>query len=210
MKPLLPNSVASKVLCAGYVFRRASTRWSVMQNLVAVASAGFLTLGCTTFAADRYSVSTDTHMELKAAAEAREELIAVDEFTASKPGITGITCRVWSLIKTPDGGTFESFIRQALIDELRFAEIYSLEAAVRLKGNLDRIESGSMSGIWRLALTVSDTAGRSFSVREDYDYAVGIDPTNACSQTARAFMPAAQNLIQKVISHPQFQVMITD
>ncbi len=162
MKPLLPNSVASKVLCAGYVFRRASTRWSVMQNLVAVASAAFLTLGCTTFAADRYSVSTDTHMELKAAAEAREELIAVDEFTASKPGITGITCRVWSLIKTPDGGTFESFIRQALIDELTFAEIYSLEGAVRLKGNLDRIESGSMSGIWRLALTVSDTAGRSF------------------------------------------------
>ncbi len=110
-----------------------------MQNLVAVASAGFLTLGCTTFAADRYSVSTDTHMELKAAAEAREELIAVDEFTASKPGITGITCRVWSLIKTPDGGTFESFIRQALIDELS-GQIYSPEAAVRLKGNLDRID----------------------------------------------------------------------
>ena len=179
------------------------------RNIVVIALAGFLAAGCSTYAADRYAVSMDTQTELKQiAAMSPGKLVAVDQFTAAVPGKTEITCRAVGPIKTPDGETFEAFIRKALIDQLRLAELYSPDAPVSVSGNLDMIDFNTSSGIWNLALTVTDKAGRSFSVREDYDYESSFYGETACNQTAQAFMPAVQDLIQKVVKHPEFKAMV--
>jgi len=96
-----------------------------------------------------------------------------------------------------------------LIDQLQLAELYSPQAPLRLGGNLDAIDFGTGDGIWNIALTITDDAGQSFTVREDYNYETSFYGETACNQTAQAFMPAVQNLIRKVVSHPKFQEMVT-
>ena len=169
----------------------------------------WLIAGCSTYAADRYAVSMDTQAELKQIIpQSPNQMIAVDQFTASEPGQTEIGCRAVGPIKTPDGETFEAFVQKALIDQLRLAELHAPDAPVHIGGNLNEISFSSMDGLWSLALTVTDNGGRSFSVREDYDYDSSFYGETACNQTAQALMPAVQNLIRKVVSHPAFQEMI--
>ncbi|MGZ9083349.1 MAG: hypothetical protein ACXW3U_14815 [Rhodoplanes sp.] len=181
-----------------------------MKSAIIVVSTGLLLAGCSTYAADRYSVSMDSQEELQTVStEAPGRKVDVSRFSASKPGQTEIGCRAVAPIKTPDGEPFEEYIRKALIDQLRLAQLYSPDGAVHITGNLDYINFSSHQGIWSLTVTVSDEANNSFVVREDYDYQSSFVGDTACSQTAQALMPAVQNLIRKIVSTPDFKAMLT-
>lgn len=62
--------------------------------------------------------------------------------------------------------------------------------------------------MWYLLLTISDTAGHSFAVSEDYDYQSSFVGETACNQTAQALMPAVQDLIKKIVSNPEFKGIV--
>ena len=178
---------------------------TTLRLLVLVSLLG----GCSTYAADRYSVSMDTHMALEQAVSSEQgQKIAVDDFGASNPGQTQIECRAVGPIKTPDNETFEAFVRKALVDQLQLADLYAPDAQGRIGGNLDEINFSSVDGRWFLALTVTSGPGRRFTVREEYDYDTSFYGETACNQTAQALMPAVQNLILKVVSHPEFRRMV--
>ncbi len=180
-----------------------------MRNVIPVIWLSWSIAGCSTYAADRYAVSMDAQAELKQIVpQSANQVIAIDRFTASEPGKTKITCRALAPIKTPDGQTFEAFVQQALVDQLRLAELHAPDAPIHIGGNLDEIGFSSTEGLWSLALTVTDNSGRSFSVREEYNYVTSWNGETACNQTAQALMPAVQNLIGKVVSHPTFEDMI--
>jgi hypothetical protein len=161
--------------------------------------------GCSTYSANRYSISVDNVTALKAINGTK---LNVGGFTASKPGQTEIMCRGVGPIKTPDGQTFENFIRKALVDELKMAEAYSSSAPITLTGNLDAIDFSSNSGTWNLALTVNSSNGNSLSTSENYSYTTSFYGETACNQTAQALMPAVQNLIGKVVRTSEFGELI--
>jgi hypothetical protein len=117
-------------------------------------------------------------------------------------------CRGVGPIKTPDGQTFENFIKKALVDELKIAEAYSNSATITLTGNLDAIDFSSNSGTWNLALTVNSSNGHSLSASENYSYTTSFYGETACNQTAQALMPAVQNLIGKVVQNNEFRKLI--
>ncbi len=165
--------------------------------LVIVALAG----GCSTFAADKYSIRADHYSSLRRLAG---KTLNVGAFTATNPGQNEINCRAAGPIKTPDGEPFADFVRQALVDELEFAHLYSATASVTLTGNLDNIDFSSTSGVWHLTLTVNSSNSKSLTVTEDYAYATSFSGQQACRETARAFMPAVQNLIGKLVAAPEF------
>ena len=90
-----------------------------VRNLAVIPLVAILSAGCSTYAADRYAISMDSQTELKQiAVSSQGQGISVDKFTATEPGQTEIACRAVGPIKTPDGETFEAFIREALIDQL--------------------------------------------------------------------------------------------
>lgn len=161
--------------------------------------------GCSTYSANRYSISVDNVTALK---EINGTKLDVGEFTASKPGQTEIMCRGVGPIKTPDGQTFENFIKKALVDELKIAEAYSNSAKITLTGNLDAIDFSSSSGTWNLALTVNSSNGNSLTVSENYSYTTSFYGETACNQTAQALMPAVQNLIGKVVQNNEFRKLM--
>lgn len=161
--------------------------------------------GCSTYATNRYSISADNVVALK---QYKASEIGVGQFTATKPNQTEIMCRGVGPIKTPDGESFEAFVRGALISEMKIAEILSEEGKNQITGNLDEIDFNSNSGIWTLSLTVNSSNGKQLKVNENYKYSTSFYGETACNQTAQALMPAVQNLISKLVQNKEFASML--
>lgn len=135
--------------------------------IASVIAVGVLASGCSTYSASRYAVNTDNVVALRTLGG---KSIDVGAFTATKPGESEIMCRGVGPVKTPDGEPFSEFVRKALLDELKIANVYSNAAPVTLTGNLDAVDFSSSGGQWNLALTVKSSNGRSMSVKEAYEY----------------------------------------
>jgi hypothetical protein len=174
------------------------------QNFVWLLTILVLT-GCSTYAVDRYSISADNVVAFRSLGENK---LSVGEFTSFKPGLKEIMCRGVGPIKTFDGNTFVDFIKEALIDELQIAEVYSSEAPIILTGHLENIDFSSNSGQWNLSLTVKSSNGQTTSVTEEYKYTTSFYGETACNQTAQALMPAVQNLINKVVTDQNFSNLL--
>ncbi|WP_148252194.1 hypothetical protein [Aidingimonas lacisalsi] len=172
-----------------------------MKNYLLIIALALVVSGCSTYSANRYAVSTDNVVALRSLENIP---VNVGDFTASTPGQSEIMCRAVGPIKTPDGKPFSEFIRKALMDELRMAEVYSETSPVTLTGNLENIDFSSGGGTWDLALTVNSSNGESMSVSETYDYTTSFYGETACNQTAQALVPAVQNLVGKVVRSPAF------
>lgn len=162
-------------------------------------------VGCSTYAADRYSISADNVTALR---NLNGKQLNVGPFSSSEPGLTEILCRGLAPIKTPDGETFAEFIRESLIDELKIANVYSPTARVILTGHLNDIDFSSADGAWNLSLIVKSSNGASMTVTESYAFTSSYVGDVACAQTAQALMPAVQNLIGKVINSPEFSTLL--
>lgn len=178
----------------------------MIRNLLTIIVLSLVLSGCSTYAANRYSISVDNVTALKTISGAQ---INVGQFTATKPGLTEIMCRGVGPIKSPDGETFENYIRKAFLDELKIAGLYSGSSSITLTGNLDFIDFSSNSGTWNLAATIKSSNGRLISVSENYPYTTSFYGETACNQTAQALMPAVQDLISKIIHHPEFASLVT-
>ena len=176
-----------------------------MRNIwICIVLALFIS-GCSTYAADRYSICVDNVTTLKTL---KGKQISVGPFTSTKPGLTEIMCRGVGPVKTPDGETYENYIRKAFIDELKLAELYSDSAPVILTGNLDSVDFSSNSGNWTIAITIKSSNGKFITVSENYAYTTSFYGETACNQTAQALMPAVQDVISKIVTHQSFPSLL--
>lgn len=179
-----------------------------MKTTILALSTALVLSGCyPTYAVNRYSISADNVVALRALGT---KTVNVGAFTATKTsnGETNIYCRGGSEIKTPDGEKFSDYVRKAFVDELRMANVYSLNAETTLTGNLDSIDFNSNSGNWMISLTLKSSNGKHLSVTENYAYTTSFSGAVACTQTAQAMMPAVQNLVGKAVSSKEFSSLI--
>jgi len=174
-------------------------------NIAVLTGCGILDYSLHKYTTPRYRISLDNVTTLRALGDNK---INVGDFTSYKPGSKEILCRGVGRIKTPDGNTYADFIKEALIDELQFADLYYFGASVTLTGNLDSIDFSSYSGKWDIALTVNSSNGESISVSETYSFKSSWDGWAACLLTGDAFVPAVQNLIAKLVGNPKFPYLI--
>ena len=161
--------------------------------------------GCSTYSVNRYAVSVDNITSLKNVAGSNVNVGLFDTVGESK---TSIMCRGVGPIKTPDGQTFENFIRKALIDELTMAGVHDSSAPITLTGTLDSIDFSSASGSWDIAMTIKSSNGNEISVSESYSFTSSFYGETACNQTAQALMPAVQNLIGKIVKNQDFPSLL--
>ena len=154
--------------------------------------------------------------------------ISVGEFTAKGPGKSSIACRAIGPVATPNEENFEKFIREALIQEMNFAGIYSAEASMRLQGRLEKIDFDSAIGgipwiavnkmvldsdyvesSWTIVMVLSAPGHPSFRVGSVHRFPGRFDGLAACRLMAREFVPAVQLFINKVFNDPNFQKILT-
>lgn len=186
---------------------RATECGQAMFRKTALLAIAIALAGCSTYAAPRYSIAPTNVAGLRAF---RGQVVSVGPFTAAKPGRSEITCRAVGPIKTPDGEPFEDFIRKAFMADLGIAEVYSAAAPVTLTGRLDAIDfsSGLTDAAWDIAMTISSSNGKSLSVDNHYAFSGNFVGEVACNQTAQALMPAVQDLIGKIVGHPDFAALL--
>lgn len=184
----------------------------MVRQLMVLLLAVLVTSACSSYTIPRYGLSAENVMGLRKLGQK----VNVGRFSASTPGKTEIGCRAAGPVKTPDERPFEDYIRRALIDELKVAEMLSASAPVTLTGNLDKIDFNSMKGEWMMDQTFTSSNGRSLTVSSIYGFRTGpafvfhqiggqaAADERACAETAQAFPAAVQVLIGKLVHHPEF------
>lgn len=166
-----------------------------------------LLTGCTTFIVPRYHPAPNNTRELQSLGGAH---VKVDRFLLSHR--FDASCR-GSNIEAPVNMTFESYIQNALTDELKSAGLYDEDKpTVTLNGSIDPMRFSSSksvtSGEWLIGLTLTSSNGRTMSVTEHFEFTSGFEGTTACNRTADAFVGAIENLMGKVIRDRAFPGLI--
>ena len=165
--------------------------------------------GCSTYMPQRYSISADNNVALKAINAGN---INVGPFKG--PVNFDNSCRAAGPISPPDNMSFEAYIQKALADELKVAGKFDDKAPkITLSGELEQLGFSSTRGLtggsWDIGLRVKSSNGKSMSATEHYEFNSGWVADTACKQTAEAYLPAVQDLIGKLIKSPEFEALIT-
>ena len=95
---------------------------------VALLTLAIALAGCSTYAASRYVASADTGQALRAYRGTRT--VAVGPFVATVPNQHEMKCREKGHFTTPDGETFEEFVRQAFVSEFTKADLYAIAKTI--------------------------------------------------------------------------------
>lgn len=178
-------------------------------NRLFLLVAAFLMAACETPTTQRYSVSADTNLAIRAM---NQTGIVVGTFQ-EPPGFDP-SCRMFGPMQIADGLSHSQYIRKAFEDELKMAGAYATGAPrVRLTGKLNKLEFSSTSGLtggyWNIDLSLISSNGKQMRVSENYDFNSGFEAGSACRNVAEAFSRAVQNLVSKAVRNPSFGMLLT-
>lgn len=151
---------------------------------------------------DRYHSSADNQQGIKSF----NKKFSVDDFSATKTDYK-VMCRLANNVEMTDGKSFEGYIQDAFVEELKMAGAYAKDSYIVIKGHLNDtdVSSGVTDAHWTLNLTITNNAGKSFTVNHKREYSASFVGGIACgSDMPKSFMPTVQELIGKIITHPQF------
>ncbi|MGL5336295.1 MAG: hypothetical protein ACRC9R_09170, partial [Enterovibrio sp.] len=132
---------------------------------------------------------------------------SVADFSAAKTEYR-VLCRLTNNVEMPDGESFEKYIQNALIEELKMAGAYDPNSDIVIKGHLNdtSVRSGMPDAHWALNLTVANKTGKSFTINHRREYRASFVGGIACrSDMPNSFQPTVQGLINEIINHPQFK-----
>jgi hypothetical protein len=169
-------------------------------TLVLIITISVLT-GCS-ITVDRYNSTADNQNRLRKL----NIKLNVDKFTATKSDFS-VMCRLANGVNLPDGKSFEKYIEDAFIEELKMADVYSKNSHIILKGHLNDtdVSSGFTDAHWTFNLKVSNGAGESYTIIHKRKYKSSFLGGIACgNDMPKSFLPTIQELVGKVINHPKF------
>ena len=131
--------------------------------------------------------------------------VAVSPFTSTKPGLASIACRGAGTVDvTP---SFEKYIENALIDELKLAGAYNPDSNVTITGKLEKIDfsSGMSDGNWTITVTIANSKNQSFTTKSVFTFSGSFVADKACAEVAQHFTQAVQKLIKEIVQNPKFK-----
>jgi hypothetical protein len=131
--------------------------------------------------------------------------VSVATFQSSKPGLASITCRAAGPVSVSP--SFENYIEKAFIDELKLAGAYDPSSNVTLAGRLEDVDfsSGITDGKWLFTVVVSNNRNESFTAKSTFGFSGSFVADKACQETAQAFAPAVQKLVEDIVRDPKFR-----
>jgi len=176
-----------------------------MKNLFLIGLVGFLS-ACSTMQPPRYAVSVDNIQELKNYDGSKVQVASL-----TQSGKFAANCRLMGPIEPADGLTVPDFISKAINDEFKMAGIHSEDGA-SITGDVTKIDfsssAGLTNGFWDIAVDLQSSNGNTLSASNKYDFKSGFDAVTACNASADALTPAVQDLINKIVTDPQFSSLL--
>jgi len=173
-----------------------------MNKLLPVAVLAVAALSGCAYNTSPYGVSVRNVESLKSLSI---KPVSVVKFQSSKPGLASITCRAAGPVTVSP--SFEDYIEKAFIDELKLAGVYDPNSRLVLSGKLEEIDfsSGMTDGRWMFSMTLSNARNESYAVSSVFGFSGSFSAERACQETAQAFAPAVQKLIEDIVRHPRFR-----
>lgn len=175
-------------------------------NLLIVAA---LALSACTHVTPQYGASIENVDALRTLGSSGVKL-SVAPFATFEPGLASISCRAAGPVAPPGDQTYEQYIQQAIVGELKLSSTYSEASPVKLDGHLDYITFNSNigAGKWQIDMTFSGPGVTPFTINTLYPFSTNFVADIACNQVANALPPAVQELVAKLIAHPSFKQLL--
>ena len=163
--------------------------------------------GCVNYQASQYGVSSENVKSLRGLAQTSTIKLNVGDFSSYQLGRNAIDCHFTGPVVTPNQEPFEAYIRNALINELRAAGLFSEHANIRIDGYLESVglDTSYKNGRWAFKLRISASDGSSFITGNVYSVSTSFDGGLACLEMARALPLATQDLLSKLFDDPKFR-----
>jgi len=148
--------------------------------------------GCTA-SVNQYGVSVENIESLRKMQSASK--VNINTFT-SETIHESINCRGSITIKTPNDNSFEEYIRNAFISELKLADLYDSSSSLTVNGHFEKLDASSVvgNGKWMFVIKLSADGKESFTVDSEYPFSASWLGDRACQQVPQAFSPAVKNL----------------
>ena len=171
-----------------------------------VVFAAFLFTGCG-IKTSEYNVSADNVQILR---DYKELKLDVSTFSATTAGESSAMCRLAETISTPKGESFEEYIKDALISELKMAGVYDKNSDLKISGNLNKIYGSTMYGnaYWEISVTITSSNGKSLSVNTKREYPSSYLASTACNNMGTSFSPTIKQLIGDILNHKDFHLLL--
>jgi hypothetical protein len=172
-------------------------------------------VGCASVNIEHYKISGTNIADLRNLRQSSPSQLKVGKFTSYTPGNDFVSCRMYGPIQPPQGQSYESYIQNALVSELKDAGLYSESARTEIYGHMEfmelrtgEISSGSMvpgSAGWLIRMKFTIAGKDSFVVENMYRYFPAFAADEACLQAAQKFVPAVQDLLRQLFNHSGFR-----
>jgi hypothetical protein len=119
-------------------------------------------------------------------------------------------CRLATPVGTPDGMTFAKYIEDALSTEMEMGNMIDPKSKITITGNLESIYGSTVLGnaYWEFKIKVTSSNGKSINVTSRYDYESSFTAYSACTEMQRSYLPAVQELVNKIVTNPQFTELL--
>lgn len=175
-----------------------------------VFSFVLLTSGCANVVKD-YKASALNVNTIEENYNSSDIKVKISGFTSDGSETTSLMCRLEGPIKPPGGISFEAYITEAFKSELNFAKIYSEDSLTSFNLYFKDISFNSTIGMgkWVIASNLSSANNSDMKVESIYEFSTNYVAGIACAQVSEAFPKAVQKFIATIISHPEFERIIS-
>lgn len=161
--------------------------------------------GCSTTNSIPYKASTGNVIAMQQSLESKGKTVNIGEIQMASGVEESLTCRLMGPIKVAPGKTMSQYIKDAFVEELFLAKSYSAESPAVISAQINNIKFSSVTPAnWEIEMDVSSPKSNGYKVSVDYKFDSSWDAYSACKNVADAFGPAVQQLINKVVTHPDF------
>lgn len=170
-----------------------------------VICCALLITGCATTNSIPYKASTSNVITIQNTLKGTNSKITLGEFSIANGVEQELNCRMLGPVKVSPGKSLSGYIKEAFQEELFMAQAYDTAASVKIDGVIEKIAFSSVSPAnWEIVMRLSSNKSSGYTVAVKYDYDTSFDAWSACRNVADAFAPAVQELLKKVVTHPQF------
>lgn len=135
--------------------------------------------------------------------------ITVAPFEAGTGALLAEMCRLRGPITTPDGETFATYVRHALVGEISRSSLKAEPAAgVQIQGKLDALDFSTTRGEWRMQLTLRSSNGKELTIEDDFKFPVLFNGDTACRVAAKSFAPALRTSLGRQLQRAEFAALL--
>ena len=96
-----------------------------------------------------------------------------------------------------------------MVEELFLARVYDPSSPLIIDAVIEEAKFSSVTpAAWDISMSVNSSSYQGYSVSVFYQFKTSWDAFSACQNVADAFGPAVQALLGKLVTHPEFPLLV--